>query len=78
MNQLNHSDHMNERLKKEKEIVSKKEKWVNEKIKIEMEYEKAQVNTFLSSFNIICHLQLCLQANFNLVSILTANLNIPL
>ena len=56
---------MNERLKKEKEIVSKKEKWVNEKIKIEMEYEKAQVNSFLSSFNIICHLQLCLQAYFN-------------
>ncbi|XP_063673817.1 uncharacterized protein LOC134811041 [Bolinopsis microptera] len=37
-------DHMNDRLKKEKELVSKKEKWVNEKIKTELEYEKAQEN----------------------------------
>ena len=34
---------MNDRLKKEKELVSKKEKWVNQKIKTELEYEKAQV-----------------------------------
>ena len=38
---------MNEKLKKEKEVVSKKEKWVNEKIKIELEYEKAQVGKFI-------------------------------
>ena len=62
---------MNERLKKEKEIVSKKEKWVNEKIKIEMEYEKAQVSEFI--FIIVQYnLQLCLLAYFNLIRILTS------
>ena len=71
VNQQHHSDHMNERLKKEKEIVSKKEKWVNEKIKIEMEYEKAQVSKFI--FIIVQYnLQLCLLAYFNLIRILTS------
>ena len=40
---------MNDRLKREKELVTKKEKWVNEKIKIELEYEKTQVGDSLNN-----------------------------